>query len=1098
MVCLNKRVVVRLVILLTFISYWSNGNPIRLIENKGQWKGGFDFGARIPGGFLKLSKGTFEYSFLDQSRFNHHQPTQGYDERDRVSSGNPICGHIVRTEFLGSNEKSILSRFGQSSDYFNFFLGKENWQSKAYVYQGGIYSSFYDGIDLKVYSSGDHLKYDFVVSPGVSVGQIQWKYAGTDQVELRNGEILVNTSITSIKEMRPVAYQIIDGKKVLVKCEYVLCDGTFSFSVGEYNLCYELVIDPILIFSTYSGFSADNWGSTATPGEHGTLYSSGVVNLGNVGGTFPATPGTFQTNYGGNYDVAIYKYDSIGHNLIYTCFLGGFYSESPHSLVLDEDDNLLILGTTSSFDFPVTAGALGQSYSGGVTIFQTRNREIPIPYENGSDIFIAKISPDGTNLLASTYFGGASNDGLNPSDGELVKNYGDPMRGDIITEKTSGDIFVSTVSSSSGLVLSNSFNTTYHGGNTDAMILRFKSDLSQLVWGAFVGGSGDDSSHTIQIDNAGNIYIAGGTTSSDFPIVSTAYQSTHAGGADGWIAKMKGDGSQILSSTFTGTSSFDQVYFLDIDQSGFVYVYGQTSGTFPVTSGVYSNPKSGQFIQKFSNNLDQLKFSTVFGSGIGIPNISPTAFLVNDCNNIYVAGWGGVINNGLGFWNSTTHNMSVTPDAVQKTTNGSDFYFMVLADDAKHLVYATYLGGGQSGTHVDGGTCRFDKRGVVYHSVCAGCWALNSVNHSTSDFPTTVNAWSRVNGSQNCNNAAFKFDLASLRAHIQTNNIHLNQPGIAQVCLTDKIVFQNESISGQYYYWNLGDGTAPTKTDTSLIAHQYSQEGQYTVRLKVVDEGTCAKVDSTQVIVNVYKPVGVGGPDQMICANTTTQITASGGVNYQWSTSDNSFTSSQANPTVGPAATTDYFVTITDVHGCEVQDTVKVKVVSALDVKMKTQLIFNCVDRPTLVATNLSDPALNLFFDFGDGTTSDEINLSHQYQKDGTYQVKLVGITNGCIFDQVQNIPVYQLLVPNVFTPDQSQGINDSFKIKYIDHPIVPGAEPSVPVSIRVYNRWGKLVYSNNDYRNDWTAKDVDAGVYYYETEVRDVATCKGWVQIIK
>src|SRR5690606_27641255 len=119
------------------------------------------------------------------------------------------------------------------------------------------------------------------------------------------------------------------------------------------------------------------------------------------------------------------------------------------------------------------------------------------------------------------------------------------------------------------------------------------------------------------------------------------------------------------------------------------------------------------------NDLNSLIFSTVFGAGRGIPDISPTAFLVNDCNYLYVAGWGGRINEETGYWKSGTNGMTTTPDAYQLVTQGSDFYFLVLTDDAKERVYATFLGGNLSSTHVDGGTSRFDKGGIVYHSVCA-------------------------------------------------------------------------------------------------------------------------------------------------------------------------------------------------------------------------------------------------------------------------------------------------------------------------------------------------------------------------------------------
>lgn len=136
-----------------------------------------------------------------------------------------------------------------------------------------------------------------------------------------------------------------------------------------------------------------------------------------------------------------------------------------------------------------------------------------------------------------------------------------------------------------------------------------------------------------------------------------------------------------------------------------------------------------------------------------------------------MSGWGGAINASRGFWISGTSGMPVTPDAYQKTTAGSDFYFIVLTNDASEMLYATFLGGNQSPVHVDGGTSRFDKGGIVYHSVCGGCGG------GFDDFPTTPNAWSRLNQSINCNNAAFKFDLSSLKARIQTNNITFDMPG---------------------------------------------------------------------------------------------------------------------------------------------------------------------------------------------------------------------------------------------------------------------------------------------------------------------------------
>ena len=1079
------------------------GDPdINFIENKGQWSRPFDFTAKISGALFGVGGGTFNYAFIDQQQVeNRHLGNQGqYEEANaNLNRSQFLQGHLLTASFLGFNHDSKPQSFGQRQQYYNYFLGSDpqTWRSFVHAYEGVIYPSFYPGIDLKIYSEGPNLKYDFILEAGADPAAIQWKYYGAELISLHNGDLEIKTPLADLIEKKPIAYQFIDGKKVFVRVDYLFNDGKLSFNIVDaYDHCFPLTIDPLLIFSTYSGSTADNWGSTATPGERGTLYSSGITNLFNAGGSFPATAGSFQTTYGGAYDVAILKYDSTGHQLLYASYLGGNFSESPHSLVIDKDQNLLVLGTTSSFNFPTTPGAYRNTFAGGISIFPQFNKEIPIPYENGSDIFVAKISKDGSQLLASTYLGGSANDGLNPSQGLLVRNYGDQMRGDIISDNQ-GNVFISSVTSSTDFPLANSFNTVYKGGETDALVLKLSSDLSQLVWGAALGGSAADASHTIKFDSIGNLFVGGGSASADFPTTAGSYQTVFAGEVDGWIAKISGDGSSILKSTFTGTAAFNQVYFLDLDKSENIYVYGQTVGAFPVTAGVYHNANSGQFVQKFDNTLSSLLFSTVFGSGIGIPNISPTAFLVNDCNNIYLSGWGGAINSQLGYWISSTANMPVTSDALQRTTSGSDFYFMVLSKDATQLLYATYLGGVDSRTHVDGGTCRFDKSGVVYHAVCSGCAAFNATGHATSDFPSTVNAWSRTNKSGNCNNAAFKFDLASLKARIQTNSMKFNQPNLTQTCVNDKIVFQNVSIGGQTYAWDFGDGTKLTKTDTSFITYQYANRGTFTVRLKATDFGTCAEKDSTFTKIAVYSPLGVAGPDRTICFGNSTFLQASGGTDYLWSAT-NAFTSSAADPAVSPKENTNYFVTITDENGCTAKDTVTVQVVPGIDLKFKAEQVFLCEGRPAAKLSNLTDPQEDVFFDFGDGTTSDQQQATHQYSTDGKYVVRLVGKKEFCVYDTAVTLPFYYRKVPNVFTPEDSPGLNDTFMIQYGDAKVVAGADPPVQIALQVYNRWGRLVYQSDDYKNNWAAKNVEGGVYFFEATLVGEHTCKSWVDIIK
>jgi|APTNR8051073442_1049403.scaffolds.fasta_scaffold00066_9 hypothetical protein len=1062
---------------------------LKFIENKNQWHSQVDYAARVPGGRLFLSPGQFSIYLFDQRLHEHHAHGGGEvnEAEGKLAEDEPIDGHYVQISFLNANNLATPVASKRSKEYYNYFLGNDSsrWASHAYAYAEVMYSSLYNGVDLKISSVNEHLKYDFIVKPDSDPSQIRVEYCGADQLSLDYGDLSIETSVGKLVERKPYSYQLIDGVKREVRSEYQLEGNVLTFNFPDgYDPCFDLTIDPLLIFSTFSGSTADNWGSTATPGESGTLYSSGITNEETHLGKFPATPGAFQTTYGGSYDIAILKYDSTGSQMLYASYLGGTSNETPHSLVMDESTkDLLVLGTTSSVDFPFTFGALDNTFNGGVGL-----NTYVISYPSGSDMVISRISQDGSVLLGSTFLGGSSNDGVNPA-GPLVRNYGDNMRGDIITNEQ-GDIFISSVTGSTDFPAVNSFNTVYRGGVTDAVLLKIKGDLSAIEWSAFLGGSAYDASHTLKFDGDGNLFIGGGTTSSDFPVTLGVYQSVLTGDADGWIAHIQENGASVLHATFTGTVGFDQVYFVDLNTEGEVYVYGQTNGNMPVTPGVYSNPNSGQFVQKFSSDLSALVFSTVFGSGIGIPNISPTAFLVNDCNNLYMSGWGGNINISRNYWPSTTHNMPTTPDALQRTTQGSDFYFMVLTDDATELLYATYLGGTISSTHVDGGTSRFDKSGIVYHAVCGGC------GNGYDDFPTTPGAWSRTNDSDNCNNAAFKFDLSSLRARLQTNSVAFDIPGLDQICYPDTIRFQNFSTGGEFYEWDLGDGTTFTKQDTTSFLHQYQQGGVYLVKLKAIDQNTCIGIDSTSKNITVFANNSKAQEDDDICFGTSYSLQASGGITYNWSTQEDGALPSNL---VNPEDTTQYFVIITDGDGCVKRDTVVLNVVPEIDLKLEYEVIADCFSRPALLLRNNTkgDPDDTFFFDFGDGFISDAEEVTHHYEQDGEYVIKLVGVKEFCMYDEQFELPFFTTKVPNVITPDLTSGLNDAFVIQYGELGQTP-ADIGLKVTVSIVNRWGKNIFESGNYQNDWMAKEVEAGIYYYQVTIGDHATCKGWVQVIK
>ncbi len=544
----------RIVLFLTITNAYATDPGLKFLENKNQWPSGIDYAAKVPGGRMYVNATGFSFYLLDENRIEelHEQEHHGFNEAtgENIFTEQYIEGYFAEIKLVGAKQVSPVP-LNKYTAYYNFFIGNDpsRWASRVQAYERIQYVGIYPGIDLHVYSSGNDAKYDYVIHPGADASLIQLNYSGFQQVCLQDGNLISYTTIGLFEETKPYAYQIINNQKIIVPAFYQLEGNNVSYSFPEgYDDCYDLIVDPLLIFSTYSGSTADNWGSTATPGEHGDLYSAGVTNLGG-GGNFPASTGSFQMNYGGIYDIGILKYDSTGNELLYASYLGGTNSESPHSLVVDKDENLLVLGTTSSSDYPTSVDGFDITYNGGNLISHV------IQYSTGSDLVITKLNKEGDALLASTFLGGTQNDGLNQNAaGQLVRNYGDQLSGDIITDEV-GDVYISTVTSSSDFPVTSGLDLVYNGGISDALLLKLNSSLSSILWATFMGGSNADAAYTLQFDSNNDLVVAGGTSSMDFPTLPGVYQEVHAGQVDGWIARIKNDGSAILQSSFTGTNN---------------------------------------------------------------------------------------------------------------------------------------------------------------------------------------------------------------------------------------------------------------------------------------------------------------------------------------------------------------------------------------------------------------------------------------------------------------------------------------------------------------------------------------------------------------
>ncbi len=215
---------------------------------------------------------------------------------------------------------------------------------------------------MRYYSDAGKLKYDIIVHPGGDIDKIAMQYSGVDKLEVKNKELMISTSVGAVKELYPYSYQVQDGQKKTVNCKYVVKNNIVRFKVTDYDPNSTIVIDPTLIFSSFSGSTAENWGFTATPAPDGSFYAGGIA----FGSGFPVSAGAYQTVFGGGinedqtnpngYDISIIKFSANGSNRLFATYIGGSRNEQPHSMICDAQGNLFIAGRSNSNNYPGTPG----------------------------------------------------------------------------------------------------------------------------------------------------------------------------------------------------------------------------------------------------------------------------------------------------------------------------------------------------------------------------------------------------------------------------------------------------------------------------------------------------------------------------------------------------------------------------------------------------------------------------------------------------------------------------------------------------------------------------------------------------------------------
>lgn len=629
--------------------------PLSFETNKGQIDGRVKYLSRGAGYNLFLTPSEAVLALPEKAKAGRRK--DGNEVMDLVANlsnqkvqTNSAPVHTLRMKLDGADPAPLITALDKTATKSNYFIGNDSrkWRIGIPNYSRVEYKEVYEGVDLVYYGNQRQLEYDFKVAPGADPNMIRMSFAGADKVELDDGgDLLLYVDGREVRMLAPVTYQEKGGVRRQIASHYVLHGNADSqhrsigFEVAAYDTSELLVIDPVLVYSTYLGGGGDDVANSITVDAAGNAYVIGFTDSIN----FPLTA-AIQPIYGGNpQDVFVSKLNAAGTALVYSTYLGGSGQDNGSDIAVDTAGNAYITGYTGSTNFPM-ASAMQPTRTG---------------FYNA---FVAKLNPTGSQLVYSTYYGGTT--------GEF---------GSAIAVDSTGNAYVGGVTSSPDFPKTNPIQANYGGSLADAFVAKFNPAGSQIVYSTYLGGNGNDGVTGIAVDGNGSVNLTGVTFSSNFP-VANAIQPNFGGGAfDAFATTINPAGTALTFSTYLGGTGDDRGYRVKLDARGNAYVAGSTeSANFP-TAGPFQPALNGivdAFLTKLTSD-GMLSYSTFLG-GSGLDGA--TGLAVTNVGNAYLTG----------FTNSTDFPLL---DPSQPVNNGGEFDVFVTKLNATGtaLAYSTYLGG---------------------------------------------------------------------------------------------------------------------------------------------------------------------------------------------------------------------------------------------------------------------------------------------------------------------------------------------------------------------------------------------------------------------
>ncbi len=565
----------------------------------------------------------------------------------------------LRIKLVGANAAAQSAGLERSPTKVNYFLGNDpaRWRIDVPTFGRVRYQNIYPGVDLVYYGNQRQLEYDFVVAPGASTDQIALQFDGVGKIEVdAGGDLILQTASGPVRQRCPIIYQEFNGRREEVSGRYVLresADREVGFEIAPYDLSRPLIIDPVLVYSTYLGGLGFDRAWDIAVDTNGAAYVVGETASTN----FPASAPLYPANSGGLSDVFVAKLGSAGTNLDFSTYLGGNGIDIGFGIALDSGGNIYLTGVTTSTNFPVTTNAVSTNLNSAAYFGHYTN-----------DAFVVKLDSTGARLLFSTYLGGSGAD-----------------VGSAISVDGSGNVYVTGETQSSDFP-TNGVSPPF-GGSHDAFVAKLTASDSNLVYSTFLGGSGDDRGQSVAVDSSGNAIVVGVTASVDFPVVN-AIQTNFAGGLyDIFVTKLSPDGATKQFSTYLGDTGDDEAFRVALDGAGYAYLTGLSTSTnfaaltnFPSARMLNTNQSGGEdaFVMKLDPNGTNVIYWTFLG---GVSNDEGWSIAVDNPGNAYVVGR-----------TSSTNFPAV--NAYQSTLGGlNDVFVARLNASGTALDYSTYLGG---------------------------------------------------------------------------------------------------------------------------------------------------------------------------------------------------------------------------------------------------------------------------------------------------------------------------------------------------------------------------------------------------------------------